>query len=631
EVRGPDGRDWAVKCFTRPAFGLETRYARVAEVLAWANLPFGIGFTFLSEGILVRGQWRPAVKMEWVEGVLLNEVVRENAARPGVLSALLQMWVKLCRRLRGLGIAHADLQHGNVILVPEPGSGRVGLKLIDYDGMYVPALADRPSGEAGHPNYQHPARAAERAYSADLDRFPHLVIGTALKALECCGPSLWGRYDNGDNLLFAVNGFRDPAGSALMRELWESGHPGVRALVGRLALACVSPLAETPWLDQVAPDGEPLPLDESTARQAHAVLVPPFTVVAPGEVAPVPEVVEAELVAVAPRVSDVGARAERDTEARPRRSDIRERERDDRDDRKDQDEEKKSRAILVGVAIAVGLLLLCGLPIGGVLIFAKKKPAETTQTTKPGDTAPGPDGPNPKNPIVVPPLVSGGSALDLQPRWSVRIPTLGGAIAIPSIDTATETVFCGSTNIRGFNALDLRTGAFRPGFLGLNSSAVVGIFPLEGGRVGTHVRDDLEVRIWDAKTGQPVSKIQVPLIPTGTSPAGDLMVSLSPNARYLGVARNGPPSGVNPEGSFQLFDLVGRRNMHAHLWRGGSAHFTADSSRLLVASFSGQFHWFDLPDRRSETAWGFGPQGGGIQHQVGGISGDGRVIGYLGR
>src|SRR5262249_58594022 len=71
--------------------------------------------------------------------------------------------------------------------------------------------------------------------------------------------------------------------------------------------------------------------------------------------------------------------------------------------------------------------------------------------------------------------------------------------------------------------------------------------------------------------------------------------------------------------------------MHAHLWRGGSAHFTADSSRLLVASFSGQFHWFDLPDRKSETAWGYGPQGGGIQHQVGGISGDGRVIGYLGR
>src|SRR5262249_58613347 len=102
-------------------------------------------------------------------------------------------------------------------------------------------------------------------------------------------------------------------------------------------------------------------------------------------------------------VCDVGARAERDTEARPRRSDIRERERDDRDDRKDQDEEKKSRAILVGVAIAVGLLLLCGLPIGGVLIFAKKKPAETTQTTKPGHTAPGPHRPHPNKPHARPP------------------------------------------------------------------------------------------------------------------------------------------------------------------------------------------------------------------------------------
>src|SRR5687767_8481062 len=38
-VRGPDGRDWAVKCFTRPVSGLEHRYARVADALADANLP----------------------------------------------------------------------------------------------------------------------------------------------------------------------------------------------------------------------------------------------------------------------------------------------------------------------------------------------------------------------------------------------------------------------------------------------------------------------------------------------------------------------------------------------------------------------------------------------------------------
>src|SRR5438067_1401069 len=39
--------------------------------------------------------------------------------------------------------------------------------------------------------------------------------------------------------------FKDPAASPLMRELWQTGTPAVRALVGRLALACRRPIAET--------------------------------------------------------------------------------------------------------------------------------------------------------------------------------------------------------------------------------------------------------------------------------------------------------------------------------------------------------------------------------------------------
>src|SRR5438132_1652911 len=50
---GADGRSWAVKCFTRPVSGLAERYARVAETLAKANLPFGVAFTYLAEGIRV--------------------------------------------------------------------------------------------------------------------------------------------------------------------------------------------------------------------------------------------------------------------------------------------------------------------------------------------------------------------------------------------------------------------------------------------------------------------------------------------------------------------------------------------------------------------------------------------------
>jgi hypothetical protein len=236
-VRGADLREWAVKCFTRPTVGLDVRYAQVSDALARAKLPFTVGFEFLSEGIQVGGVWRQVVKMEWVEGLMLNQVVRENADRPNVLAALSQLWAKLCRRLRKARIAHADLQHGNVILVPGARTGVYELKLIDYDGMYVSTLANTPTRETGHPAYQHPERASE-TYSPDLDRFPHLVVATALKALESGGSPLWARYDNGDNLPFEPQDFRNPSESKFMRELWATGNPEIRALVGRLVLSC---------------------------------------------------------------------------------------------------------------------------------------------------------------------------------------------------------------------------------------------------------------------------------------------------------------------------------------------------------------------------------------------------------
>ncbi len=271
QLRGPDGRDWAVKCFTRPVVGLAERYARISETLASSGLPFTVEFTYLAEGILVAGAWRPVLKMAWVEGLLLNQVMRENANNPTVLAALGQMWVKLCKRLREAGIAHADLQHGNVLLVEGSRSGAYGLKLIDYDGMYVSSLANRPAGESGHPAYQHPARNAG-VYSPDLDRFPHLVIATALKALEIHGTDLWNRYDSGDNLLFAQEDFRNPAESKLMRELWATGDPGIQSLVGRVAVACGRPITQTPWLDEFAPDGVSIPLDADTRRDAEIAL-----------------------------------------------------------------------------------------------------------------------------------------------------------------------------------------------------------------------------------------------------------------------------------------------------------------------------------------------------------------------
>src|SRR4051794_32892100 len=53
QLTGPDGRRWAVKCFTRPVPNLDDRYAAVAGHLAKANLPFTVGFDFLGEGLRV--------------------------------------------------------------------------------------------------------------------------------------------------------------------------------------------------------------------------------------------------------------------------------------------------------------------------------------------------------------------------------------------------------------------------------------------------------------------------------------------------------------------------------------------------------------------------------------------------
>jgi thiamine kinase-like enzyme len=46
--------------------------------------------------------------------------------------------VEIGRALNRAGVAHGDLQHGNILVA----NGKP--KLIDYDGMYVPALRAYP-------------------------------------------------------------------------------------------------------------------------------------------------------------------------------------------------------------------------------------------------------------------------------------------------------------------------------------------------------------------------------------------------------------------------------------------------------------------------------------------------------
>ena len=265
------GNSWALKCFTKKVAGQAERYQHISNHLKRARLPFMVDFTYLSQGIRVQGEWYPALKMHWVEGgIRLNEFVEQYLDRPRTLKELLRIWVKMAARLRQAGVGHCDLQHGNVLMVPRD-SGSLALRLIDYDGIHVPALAGRRSPELGHPAFQHPQRSRDRIYSAEVDRFSHLAIYTSIRCLTVGREELWKRFNNSDNLLFREGDFRNPGNSEVFRTLWKLPDTGSRALVGRLALACEKPLDQVPLLDEVA-DGEVHPLTSPEEQAVNSLL-----------------------------------------------------------------------------------------------------------------------------------------------------------------------------------------------------------------------------------------------------------------------------------------------------------------------------------------------------------------------
>lgn len=236
------GREWAVRCFLREFADQRQRYAAISRHLARARLPYTIGFDYLPQGIRVRGQWYPILKMEWVRGDPLNVYVAQHLNDGAALRDLAARWAAMMADLRRADIAHGDLQHGNVLVVGgEP-------RLIDYDGMYVPALAGQASHEVGHRNYQHPARG-EADFGPYLDHFAAWAIYLALLALGA-DPALGQHLDaSAEHLLFRQDDFNDPAASGVFQALAGSADAALRALAATFATFPANSVAQVPPLD----------------------------------------------------------------------------------------------------------------------------------------------------------------------------------------------------------------------------------------------------------------------------------------------------------------------------------------------------------------------------------------------
>jgi tRNA U34 5-methylaminomethyl-2-thiouridine-forming methyltransferase MnmC len=250
KIHGAQGA-WAVKCFTRKVENLALRYKEISAHLEEHRRRFVVDFQYLEEGIFVGGAWHPVVKMQWVEGFTLNELLRDHCGNPAFLEQLCALWLRLGRHLRRDRMAHGDLQHGNVLLVPGGSASSLLLRLVDYDGMWVPALAGLPPGEVGHANYQHPQRLREGGYGPHIDRFSQLAIYTALRCLLAGGKPLWSAHDNGENLLFREADFLRPAQSKLFAQLLALPDTNAAALAAHLLLASQGALEDVPLLSDL--------------------------------------------------------------------------------------------------------------------------------------------------------------------------------------------------------------------------------------------------------------------------------------------------------------------------------------------------------------------------------------------
>ncbi len=128
QVRCPNGSRWAVKCFTREAKGLRERDLEISRHLLQVKLPFAVDFTYLDQGIRVAGKWYPILKMQWVEGLTLNQFVGKYADNPPTLESLLQIWRSMSLWLRSVKVGHCDLQHSNILLTPGATANVAGVE-----------------------------------------------------------------------------------------------------------------------------------------------------------------------------------------------------------------------------------------------------------------------------------------------------------------------------------------------------------------------------------------------------------------------------------------------------------------------------------------------------------------------
>ena len=226
---------YAVKCFLKDQPNRAENYRMIAEELEFVSSSFLTKFQYLDNELFVDsanadGEEFPVLLMDWVEGTNLDQYIRQHLHHSYQLHLLAYQFSRLALWLMPQPFAHGDLKPDN-IMVREDDT----LVLIDYDGMFVPAMKGQKAREMGSPDFRHPART-EDTFNEHIDDFSLASILLSLRVIAE-EPALLEKYGAADRLIFSEKDYRTIHDCQLLKDIFPAECPEVNTLVGLFIIA----------------------------------------------------------------------------------------------------------------------------------------------------------------------------------------------------------------------------------------------------------------------------------------------------------------------------------------------------------------------------------------------------------
>ncbi|WOG03471.1 hypothetical protein RJT11_14885 [Segatella copri] len=212
------GKCYALKCFTEEQEGRAEAYRQIADELEFVDSSYITSVKYLDKEIFVDSSCEedefPVLLMDWIDGETMETYIAENYQDNYAMAMLCYRFCKMAAWLRSQPFAHGDIKPDNIMVRPD-GT----LTLVDYDGMFVPAMKGQKSPTIGTKDFSHPLRTIDD-FDETIDDFALASIALSLKAISL-KPSLFEDYGAADRLLFSAEDYRDLSKSKVLAALQE--------------------------------------------------------------------------------------------------------------------------------------------------------------------------------------------------------------------------------------------------------------------------------------------------------------------------------------------------------------------------------------------------------------------------